>query len=158
MHPFQSILVHWFLKCRCSLLPSPVWPLPICLDSWTPHPGSYAILLFTASDLASITNHIYNRTFFLLWLRLFILSEVSSPLISSRAPTDLGSSSFRVLSFCLFILFMRFSRQEHGSSFPFPSPVDHIWQNSPAWPIHLGWPYMARLIVPWVKQSCSPCD
>ena len=27
---FQSILVHWFLKCRCSLLPSPIWPLPIC--------------------------------------------------------------------------------------------------------------------------------
>ena len=33
--PFQSILVHWFLKCQCSLLPSPVWPLPIYLDSWT---------------------------------------------------------------------------------------------------------------------------
>ena len=32
---FQSILVCWFLKCRCSLLPSPVWPLPICPDSWT---------------------------------------------------------------------------------------------------------------------------
>ena len=32
---FWSILVHWFLKCWCSFLPSPVWPLPICLDSWT---------------------------------------------------------------------------------------------------------------------------
>ena len=37
------------------------------------------------------------------------------------APTDLGSSSFSALSFCLFILFMGFSRQEYGSS-----PVDHI--------------------------------
>ena len=27
----KSILVHWFLKCWCSLLPSPVWLLPICL-------------------------------------------------------------------------------------------------------------------------------
>ena len=36
------------------------------------------------------------------------------------APTDLGSSSFIVLSFCLFILFMGFSRQEYG--LPFPSP------------------------------------
>ena len=35
--PFWSILVHWFLKCWCSLLPSPVWPLPIYLDSWTQH-------------------------------------------------------------------------------------------------------------------------
>ena len=33
IRPFPSILVHWFLKCRYSLLPSPVWPLPIYLDS-----------------------------------------------------------------------------------------------------------------------------
>ena len=38
-------------------------------------------------------------------------------------PTDLVSSSFNVLSFCLF---MGFSRQEYWSSLPFPSPADHI--------------------------------
>ena len=42
------------------------------------------------------------------------------------APTNLESSSFNVLSFCLFMLFMGFSRQEHLSGLPFPSPVDHI--------------------------------
>ena len=42
------------------------------------------------------------------------------------APADLGSSSFNVLSFCLFILFMGFSRQEYWSGLPFPSPVDHV--------------------------------
>ena len=42
------------------------------------------------------------------------------------APTDLGSSSFSVLSFCLFILFVGFSRQEYRSGLPFPSPVDHV--------------------------------
>ena len=42
------------------------------------------------------------------------------------APTDLGSSSFIVISFCLFILFMGFSRQEYWSGLPFSSPVDHI--------------------------------
>jgi len=42
------------------------------------------------------------------------------------APTDLGSSSFSVLSFCFFLLFMGFSRQEYWSGLPFPSPVDHI--------------------------------
>ena len=46
-------------------------------------PGSYAILLFTASDLASFTSHIHNWVLFLLWLHLFILSGVISPLISS---------------------------------------------------------------------------
>ena len=41
------------------------------------------------------------------------------------APTDLGSSSFSILSY-LFILFMGFSRQEYWSGLPFPSPVDHV--------------------------------
>ena len=34
------------------------------------------------------------------------------------APTDLGSSSFSVLSFCLFILFMGFSRIEYWNGLP----------------------------------------
>ena len=64
------------------------------------------------------------------------------------APIGLGSSSFSVLSFCLFILFMGFSRQEYWSG------VCHSllqWttfcQNSPPWPVCLGWPYMAWLII-----------
>ena len=125
---FKSILVHWFLKCQCLLLPSPVWPLPICLDSWTNIPGSYAILLFTASDFTSISSHIHNWVLILLWLCLCILSGVSfhrSP-VAYWAPTNLGSASFSVLSLCLFILFMGSSRQEFWSGLPFPSPVDHI--------------------------------
>ena len=46
-------------------------------------PGSYAILLFTASDRASITSHIHHWVSFLRWLHPFILSGVISPLISS---------------------------------------------------------------------------
>ena len=42
------------------------------------------------------------------------------------APTNLRRPSFCVLSLCLFILFMWFSRQEHWSGLPFPSPVNHI--------------------------------
>ena len=42
------------------------------------------------------------------------------------APTDLGSSSFSVLSFCLFILLMGFSRQEYWIGLLFPTPVDHV--------------------------------
>ena len=45
--------------------------------------GSYAVLLFTASDLASITSHIHNWVLLLLWLCLFILSGVIPQLISS---------------------------------------------------------------------------
>ena len=61
------------------------------------------------------------------------------------APTDLGSSSFSILSFCLLILFMRFSRQEYWSGLPFPSPVDHILSDLSTWPAHLGWPHTAWL-------------
>ena len=46
-------------------------------------PGSYAILLFIASELASIISHIHSWVLFLLWLHPFILSGVISPLISS---------------------------------------------------------------------------
>ena len=47
-------------------------------------------------------------------------------LVAYRASTDLRSSFFIVLSFCLSILFMGFSRQEYWSGLPFLSPVDHI--------------------------------
>ena len=54
------------------------------------------------------------------------------------APTDLGISSFSVLSFCLFILFMEFSRQEYWSGLPFFSPVDHIFSKLSTM-THLSW-------------------
>ena len=47
--------------------------------------------------------------------------------VTCWAPTNLGSLSFSVLSFFLFILFMGFSRQEYWSGLPFPSPVDHLF-------------------------------
>ena len=46
-------------------------------------PGSYAILLCTASDFTSITSHIHNRALCLLWINLFLLSGAISPLFSS---------------------------------------------------------------------------
>ena len=61
------------------------------------------------------------------------------------APTNLGSSSFSILSFCLFILFMGLSRQVYWSALPFPSPVTTFFQTSPPWPSHLGWPHTAWL-------------
>ena len=57
-----------------------------------------------------------------LFLELFLYW---SP-VAYWAPTNLGSLSFSVLSFYLFILFMGFSRQEYWSGLSFPSPVDHV--------------------------------
>ena len=93
-------------------------------------PGSYAILFFAASNLLSSPDTSTTEccfcfrpaTSFLLRL-VFVLH--SSP-VAHWAPTHLGSSSFSVISFCLFILFMGFSRQEYWSGLPFPSPEDHV--------------------------------
>ena len=60
------------------------------------------------------------RSIFSFFLELFLHP---SP-VAYWVPTDLGSSFFSVLSFCLFILSMGFSRQ--GYWFPFPSSVDHL--------------------------------
>ena len=60
-------------------------------------------------------------------------------------PTDLGSFSFSILSFCLFILFMGFSRQEYWSGLPFPSPMDHILSDLSTMPACLGLPHRAWL-------------
>ena len=67
------------------------------------------------------------------------------------APTDLRSSSFSILSFCLFTLFMGFSRKEYWSGLPFPSPVDHILSDlstmtCPSW------------VAPWAYLSFIELD
>ena len=46
--------------------------------------------------------------------------------VACWASTNLGSSSFSVLFFSFFILFVGFSWQEYWSGLPFPSPVEHI--------------------------------
>ena len=54
------------------------------------------------------------------------------------APNDLGSSSFIILTFCLFILFMGFSRQEYWSGLAFPSSVNHVLSELSTL-THLSW-------------------
>ena len=61
-----------------------------------------------------------------------------------------------ILSFCLFILFMGFSRQEYWSGLLFPSPVDHILLDLStitrlSWVAPLGMAWFH-----WVRQGCGP--
>ena len=76
------------------------------------------------------------------------------------APTDLGSSSFSVLSFCLCILFMGFSRQEYWSGLPFPSPVDYALSELSTMTSQsiLGGTPRHGSLFHWVRQGCGPCD
>ena len=95
-----------------------------------------------------ITHHIHNWELFLLWLCLFILSGVISPLFSSILGTYRpGEFFFSILSFCLFILSTVFSRQEYWRGFHSLLQRTLFCQNSPPFPICPGWPYTAWLIV-----------
>ena len=128
LYPFQSIWVRWFLECRCSLLPSPVWPLPICLDSRTWHSRFLCnIALYSVRTCFYHVTYTTGYCFCFVFIPSFFLQLFLhwSP-VAYWAPTDLESSSFSILSFCLCILLMGFSRQEYWSALPFPSPVDHI--------------------------------
>ena len=123
-------------------------------------PGSYTMLLFTALDLASITSHIHNWVLFMLWLHPFILSGVISPLISSSmlGSYQPGEFIFQCPIFCLFILFIGFSRQEYWSGLPFPSAVGHILSDLSTM-TRLSWVAPRGLAqFHWVRQDCSPCD
>ena len=61
------------------------------------------------------------------------------------APTDLGSSSFSILSFCL--SYCSWGSQDKNTEVVCLSllPWTTFCQSSPPWPIHLGWPHRAWL-------------
>ena len=79
------------------------------------------LLLSLHTSTASIIYFDPSTSFF---LGLLVVLLHSSP-VAYWTPSDLGSSSFSIMSFCPFTQFMRFSRQVYWG-LPFPPPVDHI--------------------------------
>ena len=67
-------------------------------------------------------------------LELFLYSSS----VAYWTPCDLEGSFSGVISFCLFILFMRFTKQEYWSGLPFPPQLDHIWSELFTM-VHLSW-------------------
>ena len=119
----------------------------------------YAILFFTALDLTFITSHIHNWVLFLLWLHLFILPEVISPLFSSRTFCTYKPREF-IFQCPIFlpchtvhdILKARILKwfAIHFSSEPrFVRTLHHD-------PSILGGPTGSSF--PWVREGCGPCD
>ena len=109
--------------------------------------GSRAVLFFTASDFAFTTGCVYNWVSFLLWPSGFLLSGAIRNCPSLFPSSVLGtfwpwSSSSGVVSFCLFILLMGFSLQQHWSSLPSPPHVEILLSElftitCPSWvPLH----------------------
>ena len=113
-------------------------------------PGSYAILFFTTSDLASITSHIHSWVLFLLWLRLFLLFGIISPLISSSILENLLTWGVHLsVSYLFAFSYCSWGSQGKNTEVACYSLLQWITfcQNSPPWPICLGRPYTAWLIV-----------
>ena len=77
------------------------------------------------------------------------------PPVAYWAPTVLETSTLSVLSFCLFILFMGFSRREYWSDLPFPFPVNLVFSQFSTM-AHLSWVAlhgMAHSFIEW--RLCS---
>ena len=87
--------------------------------------GSYAILVFIASDFIFTTRHMHNFLFgsdSSFFLELWVIAHHSSPRVGAL-PTW---GAHLPVSFGLFVLFMGVQRQEYWSGLLFPPPVDHI--------------------------------
>ena len=130
-------------------MPSPVLSTQFALIHGPNIPGSYAVLLFTASDFTSITSPIHNWVLLSFWLRLFILSGVISPLFSSSI---WGTYQPEFIFQChIFFIFSYCSWSSQGKNTEVVCHSLLQWttfcQNSPPWPVHLGWPYVVWLIV-----------
>ena len=112
-------------------------------------PGSYAILLFTASDFASITSHIHNGCCFFFgsvssfFLELFI--HWSHSILGTYRPGEF------IFQWPIFLAFSYCSWGSYGKNTEMVCHSLLQWtmfcQNPPPWPVCLGRPYMAWLIV-----------
>ena len=71
------------------------------------------------------------------FLGLLVIALHSSP-AAYWTPSDIEGSSSSVISFCLFILFMGFSRQEYWNGLPFPPPGKHVLSELSTM-THLSW-------------------
>ena len=110
------------------------------------------MLFFTALDFTFTTRHIHNWALFLLWLRLFIPSGAISPVFFSSLLVHLSLVHERVhLSVSYFFPFSYCSWHSQGKNTEVFCHSLLQWttfhQKSPLWPVRLGWPYRAWLIV-----------
>ena len=107
-------------------------------------------MFFTASDFTSITSHIHNWALFSLWLHLFILSVVISPLFSSSMFGTYEPGEF-IFQCSIFFAFSYCSWASQGKNTEVVCHSLLQWttfcQTSPPGPVCLGWPYVAWLIV-----------
>ena len=117
-------VIHGVTKSRTRLSDWTELNLPWFMDLTFQVPMQHCSLQHQTLLLSPVSS----TTGYLLWLNPFILSEVSSPLISSSILGTYWTGEF-LFQYPIILLFHTvhgFSRQEYWSGLPFPSPVYHI--------------------------------
>ena len=157
----QHILVRWFLECRCSLLPSPVWQLPICLDSWSENSRFLCnITLYSIGPCLYHQSHPQLGVVFALTPSLHSF-WVISPLFSSSILETYWSGEF-LFQYPIILPF----HTVHGVlkarilkwfAIPFSSGT-HFVRTFHHDPSVLGGPTQYGSWFHWVRQGCGPCD
>ena len=121
-------------------------------------PGSYEILLFTASDFTSITSHIHSCVLFFAWLHLFILTIVISLLISMGHLSTWGVHlSVSYLFHFHTVRGVLKARILKWFAIPFSSGPPFVRTLHPD-PSIVGGPTRHGSLFHWVRQGCGPCD
>ena len=100
--------------------------------------------LLSPPDASTVGHHFCFGPTTSFFLEVLVIAFCSSP-VAYRTPSDMGGHSSSVISFCLFILTMGFSRQEYWSGLPFPPSVDCLLSELFTM-THLRWACMAWLI------------
>ena len=124
-------------------------------------PGSYAILLFTTSNFTSISSHIHSLVLFLLWLLLFILSGVISPLFSSSISGTYwpGEFIFQCPIFFPFHTVYGIPKAWILKWFAIPFSSGPRFIRTPHHYLSvLCGPTQRGSYFPWVRQDCVPHD
>ena len=115
------------------------------------------MLLFTFT-----ARHIHSWALFLLWLSLFIPSGAISPLFSSKILDTYWPGWFisQCHIFCLFILFIRFLRQECWSHLPFHFPMEPIFSELFTMTHHfcVALHSMTHSFIELGNEMCGACD
>ena len=108
---FDHIQLPWFMDLTFQV------PMLCCsLQHWT---------LLSPTDLSTTEHHFLFGPVTSFFLELLVIPLSSSP-VAYWILSNMEGSSSTVIPFCIFILFMGFSWQEHWSGLSFPPPVDHI--------------------------------
>ena len=87
--------------------------------------------LFSSPDTSTTECHFCFGPAAWFLLKVLVIALCSSP-VAYWTPSNLGNSPSGVISFCLFMLSMWFSRQEYWSGLPFPLPVAHTCNYDPS--------------------------